>query len=216
MTKVALASRDHQHLEEKQNPAHREFLFHPSRADYEKQFGPEYQHPGWFARSLAFLFKLIPEFGPLKALQYKDPTPQTEDLYIKSMNDVVRIYVEQAHKMADGTNACQIGTWIQANSPSPANTNWQTTPTVSWCSLLAKHSFASVTPGLRENILWYFSTSNANLSLKRGDRKKTEEAFANTKGYGFAAACSAQSELLPGPKEPDRASGGHFVSSEDF
>jgi hypothetical protein len=102
MTKVALASRDHQHLEEKQDPAHREFLFHLSRADYEKQFGSEYQHPGWFAKSLAFFFKLIPKFGPLKALQYKDPTPQTEDLYIKSMDNVVRIYVEQAGKMADG------------------------------------------------------------------------------------------------------------------
>ena len=49
MTKVALAARSSAFGREAE-PAHGEFLFHLSRADYEKQFGSEYQRPGWFAQ----------------------------------------------------------------------------------------------------------------------------------------------------------------------
>ncbi len=33
---------------------------------------------------LAFLLRLIPNFGALKTLGYKDPTPQTEGLCFKA------------------------------------------------------------------------------------------------------------------------------------
>jgi hypothetical protein len=216
MTKVALASRDHQHLEEKQDPAHGEFLFHLSRADYEKQFGSEYQHPGWFAKTLAFLFKLIPKFGPLKALQYKDPTPQTEDLYIKSMNNVVRIYVEQAHKMADGTNDLPDRNLDTGALTKPGQYKLADDAYSELVLLLAKHNFAGVTPGLRENILWYFSTNTASLSLKRGKWRKTDEALQMLKATNAQQPPAAKESLLPRSEEPDAASGGHFIPTEIF
>ncbi len=99
MTQVALASRKPDVPHEKRDKARSEFLYHLSRADYEKEFGAKYQKPGFFARLIAFLLNLIPKFGPFKALKYKDPTPQTEDRYFKSMNNVVNDYIQLVHEV---------------------------------------------------------------------------------------------------------------------
>jgi hypothetical protein len=160
--------------------------------------------------------KLIPKFGPLKALQYKDPTPQTEDLYVKSMNNVIRIYVEQAHKMADGTNDLPDRNLDTGNLTNPGQYKLADEAYSELVLLLAKHNFAGVTHGLRENILWYFSTRTASLSLKRGKWKKTEEALQALKAANLPQPAAFNQSLLPRPEEPDTASGGHFISAERF
>ncbi len=181
MTKVALAARDHQHVEEKDDVARKKFLFHISRADYEKQFGSEYQRPGWFARFFAFLLKLIPKFGPLKALQYKDPTPQTEDLYIKSMNNVVQVYREEIHKVEAGTTDLPDRNLDTGNLTKPGQYELADNAYSELVLLLAKHDFAGVTPGLRENILGYFSNGQASVGLKAKQWERTEQALQSLK-----------------------------------
>jgi Zinc dependent phospholipase C len=181
MTKVALAARKHQHLKEKNNAARQQFLFHISRADYEKHFGSEYQRPGWFARFFAFLLKLIPKFGPLKALQYKDPTPQTEDLYIKSMNNVVQVYREEVRKLEAGEAELPERNLDTGNLTNPGEYVLADDAYSELVLLLAKNDFAGVTPGLREDILQYFSDGRASAGLKRKQREKTEQALRSLK-----------------------------------
>jgi hypothetical protein len=89
MTKVALATRHGQIVREHPDFNKRKFLYNLSRADYEKSWGKEYEKPGSGAKILAFLLRLVPKIGPLKGVQYKDPTPATEDLYFKSVNATV-------------------------------------------------------------------------------------------------------------------------------
>jgi hypothetical protein len=218
MTKVALATRDHHHLEEKHDRARSEFLFHISRADYEKQFGSEYQRPGRFARFLAFLLKLIPKFGPLKALQYKDPTPQTEDLYLKSMDNVVQIYREQVQKIENGVDDVPDRNLDTGHLTKPGQYALADNAYSQLVLLLAKRDFAGVTPGLRENILQYFSTTQASASLKNKEWKKTEEALQRLKVIEVPppARTATELHLLPRPEERDAASSGHLVSTENF
>ena len=90
-TQIAIASRKHEIGKEKQDAARQQFLYRLSRADYEKEFGTQYRRPGIFARILGFILKLIP-LGPAKVLGYKTPTPATEDLYFRSMDNVLRQY----------------------------------------------------------------------------------------------------------------------------
>jgi len=214
MTKVALASRDHQHLEEKKDPARSEFLFHLSRADYKKQFGSDYQRPGFFARSLAFLFKLIPKFGPLKALQYKDPTPQTEDLYIKSMDNVVRIYRQQVQDIEEGDSDLPDRNLDTGNLTEPGRYKLADDAYSELVILLAKNNFAGVTAGLRENILQYFSGYDTRLSMKQGQWKQTEEALQQLKNANPPSTAAPKESLLPGSKERDAASRGYLISAE--
>ncbi len=86
MTKVALASRGKQMAHEIPNFNRKLFLYHLSRADYEKHWGRDYAKPGPGARIMAFLLRFVPKVGPLRGLSYKDPTPKTENLYMESVN----------------------------------------------------------------------------------------------------------------------------------
>jgi hypothetical protein len=67
----------------------KEFLYHLSRADSEKNWGRDYTRPRPGARFLAFLVRIVPKVGPFRGLAYKEPTPKTEDLYMMSVNETV-------------------------------------------------------------------------------------------------------------------------------
>jgi hypothetical protein len=176
MTQVALASRK-QHLQEKNDAAKQEFLYHLSRADYEKDFGAKYRRPGFFARLLAFFLKLIPKFGPFKALAFKDPTPQTEDLYFKSMNNVVNEY----HGLVQQVNARDLhipNRNLDTGEPTaPSKYKLADEAYADLVRLLARDHFAHVTPALKKNILEYFASGPAIDSLKGKRRRETEAAL---------------------------------------
>ena len=41
---------------------------------------------------MAGLFKVVPKVGPMRAIDFKEPTPRTEDLYFKSVNKTIDSY----------------------------------------------------------------------------------------------------------------------------
>ncbi len=73
----------------------RKFLYRLSRAEYDKEWGTQYQKPGWPTRLFAAFVSILPKIGPLKNVDIKLPTPVTEDLYIKSVNKTVDSYKAQ-------------------------------------------------------------------------------------------------------------------------
>jgi zinc dependent phospholipase C len=177
MTQVALATRQHEKMPELNDKARREFLYHLSRADYEKEFGAKYHRPGVFARILAFFLRVIPRFGPFKPLAYRDPTPQTEDLYFRSMNDVVDHYSRMVQEAVGGdlkfpNRNLDTGDLTRAGDYKLTDEAY-----ASLVRRLAKHHFANVTPTLQENILKFFSSGPANRSLKKHKWHETQAAL---------------------------------------
>src|SRR5581483_8805433 len=63
------------------------FVYTYTKAQYEKEYGADYRKPGFFARLLAFLYRLLPKIGPLRPLSFKTPTPQAEALFEQSFRD---------------------------------------------------------------------------------------------------------------------------------
>jgi hypothetical protein len=53
----------------------KKFLYNPSRASYQKNWGRRYKPPTLGERLFAFLTRILPKIGPLKVLQLKTPTP---------------------------------------------------------------------------------------------------------------------------------------------
>src|SRR3569833_2274944 len=92
MTQVALRTHKKEIMREVPNFQRRKFLYRLSRADYEKSWGKNYQRAGFGTRLLAMLLKIIPKVGPLKALDFKVPTPRTENMYFTSINETVDHY----------------------------------------------------------------------------------------------------------------------------
>ena len=92
MTQVALQIHKKDLKREIPNFAKRKFLYRLSRSDYEKEWGKDYVKPGMGTRILSTLLRYMPKIGPFKKLGFNNPTPQTADLYIKSINATVDQY----------------------------------------------------------------------------------------------------------------------------
>lgn len=181
MTQVALASRKDGLAGEKNDKARQEFLYHLSRADYERDFGSTYRKPGVFARILAFLLKLIPKFGPFKTLGYKDPTPQTEDLYFKSMDNVVAQYHRLVRQVESGNlnipnRNLDTGDLTRAGQYNLADESYD-----DLVRRLAKDNFKHLTPEVKSGILDYFASGSARDRLGRHKWNETQKALTQLK-----------------------------------
>jgi Zinc dependent phospholipase C len=71
---------------------HRKFLYNMSRASYRKSWGKNYEAPGTGTRVLAFMIRIVPKVGPLKALSLRMPTAQTEAMFMDSFNKALDQY----------------------------------------------------------------------------------------------------------------------------
>ena len=92
MTKVAWETNKDEIMKATPGATRRQFLFNISRASYEQRWGNEYERPGIGARMLAFLFRLIPRFGPFKAIGFQEPTPAALKLFMESFNKTIEHY----------------------------------------------------------------------------------------------------------------------------
>jgi hypothetical protein len=170
MTRVALISRRKEIVRDTPNFNEREFLYHLSRAQYQKEWGDGYRKPGFGSRLLAFFLKIVPKVGPFKAVAFKIPTTQTEDMYIKSVNKTVDDYgallrqQKQAQlRLADMD--FDTGRETRAGEYSLADKTY-----AHLLNDLAKHDFVDATPQLRQNILSFYSDPNAPITTKKDSK----------------------------------------------
>ena len=160
MTKVAWATHKDEIVKDRPDIAERVFLYHLSRAEYEKSWGNKFQRPGAGARFLAFLFRLLPKVGPLRALALKPPTPQTEDLYFKSVDATVASYKNMLHALRGRAPLNLPNRDFDTGRETRYSEYPLTDSTYSDLTVkLAKDSFHHATPELRENILQFYSAA---------------------------------------------------------
>jgi len=167
MTQVALQTHKKELVRETPNFAKKKFLYHLSRSDYERYWGKGYTKPGLGTRILSTLLRLVPKVGPFKGLGFNNPTPHTEDLYIKSINTTVDDYSALlkevgSHKLVLANRDLDSGNVTKAAEYTLADETYAT--------LLAKLSadkFAGTSPELRENILAFYSDSTAPIETRK-------------------------------------------------
>jgi hypothetical protein len=171
MTDVALQTHKKELLRETPNFAKKKFLYRLSRSDYEKSWGKDYVKPGIGTRIVSTLLRYMPKVGPFKALAFNNPTAQTEDLYIKSINatvDQYRIYLEAVRTNNLLLPNCDL------DSGSPTKSAEYSLTDNSYAKLLAQvaeRKFDRTTPELRENILTFYSDLSAPIETKKDNAK---------------------------------------------
>ncbi len=80
-------------IEKKNNDgSSRHFYYKMRQKQYDKQYGKGYQRPGFSAKLLSFLIRVLPKIGPLRPLKFKAPTPVSEKLFQKSFDTVILHY----------------------------------------------------------------------------------------------------------------------------
>jgi hypothetical protein len=167
MTKVALQTHKKDLMRETPNFAKRKFLYRLSRSNYEKEWGKDYVKPGVGTRILSTLLRYMPKVGPFTGLAFNNPTPQTEDLYIKSINTTVDQY--RAFLEAVRTDALVLANCDLDSGQSTKAAEYSLTD-VTYAKLLARLSerkFDLASPELRDNILQFYSDLSVPIETKK-------------------------------------------------
>ena len=167
MTQVALQTHKKDLMRETPDFAKSKFLYRLSRSDYEREWGKTYTKPGFGTRLLSVLLRYIPKIGPFKGLGFNNPTPQTEDLYIKSINTTVDQYHQyleevRAHTLVLPNLDLDDGMTTKAAEYTLADETY--------ANLLAKLSsqkFNGTSPQLRDNILEFYSDLSLPIDTRR-------------------------------------------------
>jgi hypothetical protein len=169
MTQVALQTHKKDLMREKPNFAKQKFLYRLSRSDYEKEWGKDYVRPGLGTRILSTLLRYMPKIGPFKGLAFNSPTPQTADLYIKSINTTVdqyRVFLKQVRSDSLLLPNCDFDTGNETRAAEYSLTD------ETYAKLLGRLSdrkFDRTTVELRENILRFYSDLSAPIETKKDE-----------------------------------------------
>jgi len=167
MTQVALETHKKDLMSETPDFSKKKFLYRLSRFDYERDWGKTYTKPAFSTRVLSVLFRYFPKIGPFKGLAFDNPTPRTEDLYIKSINATVDRYQVDLEEVGAGTLAlpnCDLddGKPTQAAEYTLADETY-----ANLLTRLATAKFDGTTQQLRVNILAFYADLSLSIDTKK-------------------------------------------------
>ena len=172
------------------------FIYNLSRAGYEKEWGNQYEKPGFFAKTMAFFFRIVPKVGPFKALAFKAPTPESERLFMESFNATIARYRDLLGSVRKGAldlenRDLDTGRLVRAGEYPLADEAY-----AKLVRKLADRKFEGVTSDVRESILAFFSNPNAPISVKRDkdDWRKTLRAIEALRSTQARASQGATSK----------------------
>jgi hypothetical protein len=181
MTRVALLNRRADLVGETHNPERKKFLYQISRSNYEKEWGKGYRRPGIGSRILAFLLRHIPKVGPATALDFKVPSRQAEDMYIKSVNDTMEDYNHLLRQLADHDLKLKAIDCDTGRETAPGE---YPLTDATYARLLDEHSkddFAQLPAALRVNILDFYAHPPAEKMEKEKSWKRAQRELLKLK-----------------------------------
>jgi hypothetical protein len=171
MTRVALLTKKDEMVKENPSFAKKKFLYNLKRSEYEKEWGKKYQKPGFGARVMAVIFKIIPKIGPFKAIAFKMPNPNTETLYLKSVNDTVEQYRGELRDLKTGKLQLANMDFDTGKPTSPGEYRLTDETYAKLLDKLTKAKFADLKPDVRQNILTFYQNPSAPNYIKKKREK---------------------------------------------
>lgn len=171
MTRVALLTKKDEMVKENPSFAKKKFLYNLKRSEYEKEWGKKYQKPGFGARIMAVIFKIIPKVGPFRAIAFKMPNPDTETLYLKSVNTTVEDYRVDLRELKTGQLQLANMDFDTGKPTTPGEYRLTDETYAKLLDKLTKTKFADLKPDIQQNILAFYQNSSApNFTKKKRDK----------------------------------------------
>ncbi|MET4106809.1 zinc dependent phospholipase C family protein [Hymenobacter sp. UYP22] len=169
----------------------REYVYKESEREYRQRYGTDYEHPGTGARMLSYFVRVLPKIGPLRPFAFKLPTPEAQEIFKASFQDVQRKYCTMLEKEPrDSTAASQplANTDFDTGRPTKLGEYALTDETYGeWLRKLSDKKFEHLTATQQQHILAFFSTPTQEPKgeeEKEGDkRKETIEALQQLRTY---------------------------------
>lgn len=148
----------------------RHFLYNLKRSSYEKEWGKDYKGPSLGERILAFLYRLLPKVGPLKILQLRTPTPETELLFQSSFNATLHQYRSLLTQQRNGALSLPNENFDLGETSSPGQYRMNDNVHAKLLERLAERQFVGVSPALRENLLHFYEDPSAPYATRKNHK----------------------------------------------
>jgi hypothetical protein len=177
----------------------RKFLYNLSRSSYEHQWGKEYQRPTFWDHVLAFLYKILPKFGPLRVLQLKTPTPETERLFQASFNATMDRYRNLVKEVGEDRLKLLNNNFDVGVATGPGEYRMNDDAHAELLEKLAAKNFADTSPDLRAELLNFYADPNAPYATKRKPQEWTQ----------VEADLEKLKNFTPGPERADALPANH-------
>jgi hypothetical protein len=141
----------------------------------ENNWGPYRKHAGIGTYTLAGLIFVLPKVGTLSLLAIKGPTPDSEDLYVKSVNRSTEVLRATLNGLATAQQADQkqmINRDMDTGKPVRPGTYRLTDLTYArLVERLTKDKAAKIPAGLRADVTAYYADPDAPISTKKNAEK---------------------------------------------
>lgn len=148
-----------------------EFLYNIKRSSYRKNWGKDYQPLTFEERFLAFLVKIIPKIGPLKVLELRAPTPQTEQMFEASFNATLDRYRKLLGEVDAGQPDIPNDNFDTGSVTGPGIYRLNDETQAQLLDALAKQNFSGASPEIRAELLQFFADPNAPYAIKRNKKE---------------------------------------------
>jgi hypothetical protein len=166
LTEVALITKKEE-LKAVPNFDPKKFRYILRRAEYEREWGKNYAKPGFGAKFLAVIVKILPKIGPLATLDIKVPNAQTEKLYVKSVEHTVAVYHELLMQVAAPPTGLDDRNLDTGRPTRPAEYSLTDRAYANLLKQLAKDDYAQVSPALQANLLDFYKDLDRPIETKR-------------------------------------------------
>ena len=173
----------------------RHFLYNLKKSNFEREWGKDYKKPSAGEKFLAFIYLLIPKWGPLKVLQFRTPTPETERLFEASFNQTLDLYRELLRQQRDGALKLANDNFDVGSDTGPGKYKLNDNAHAELVGRLADQKFAGTSSALLAELQEFYSDPSL--------------PYVNKKDHKAQARLQSALEQLKSLKKPENAAGAN-------
>jgi hypothetical protein len=167
-----------------------------SRASYRREWGRNYDTPDTGTRVLAFIVRLLPKVGPLKALSLRLPTPMAELMFREGFNKAIEQYEVLLDDERTGRLDLRDRNLDTGDPTAPGAYFMADQAYANLLDDLAKYKFYFTSVNLKLNILAYYQDPKAPIITKNNTRA-WDRLSKQLEDLKSAAPLNSENLLLP-------------------
>ena len=167
------------------------FAYRP--ADYERDYGRNYQKPALFARFLAVVYRIVPKVGPLKPLAFKAPTPDVDRLFVDGITAAQTRFQTLVRDVRDNRLQLTNTNFDTGERTHPHDYELADVTYGEWLKRLSDRGFTDTPADVRRDITRFYDTASAPPPSDRKARKRWDRvqlALAQLREAPPAATCA--------------------------
>ena len=179
MTRLAWREKHDEILAATPNLTERDVVYTMTRRQYEDAFGSTYRKPGFLARLVVTIFKIVPKFGPFRPLAFTPLTPGTEQMFREGFAAACERFGTSLRALRNGRLALSdVDLDTGRRSASGANPLADETY-ADLLKELARRKFGDVPAALGRNINEHYAAKTVPRDASRKIGKQEQEASRN-------------------------------------